>query len=137
MIDVCCAIIRNKTEILAVQRGPESSHPWQWEFPGGKIHPDETAEQAIIREIQEELVVQIAVGPQLTPVEFDYGKKQIRLIPFLCKIVSGEINLTEHMDKRWISSNEWELLNWSGADRELIMQNHEKLVRLINGKTNR
>ena len=97
MIDVCCAIILKESKILAVQRGPGSSHPWLWEFPGGKIHPDESAENCIIREIEEELKVRIEVLYSLSSVDFDYGSKQIRLFPFVCRILSGEIFLTEHM----------------------------------------
>ena len=59
MIEVSCAIIIKDSKILAVQRGPESSHPWKWEFPGGKIHPGETAAECVIREIEEELQLRI------------------------------------------------------------------------------
>lgn len=130
MIDVCCAIIMKGQKILAVQRGPKSSHPWQWEFPGGKIHPDETVGECIVREIEEELNIRIEVLDQLFPVGFDYGSKQICLIPFVCKIVSGEIMLTEHIAKRWFDFAEWETFDWSGADRELIYKNQEKLKTL-------
>ena len=97
MIEVCCAIILKESKILAVQREPESRHPWKWEFPGGKINAGESAEESIIREIEEELTVRIEVLNQLVPVEFDYGLKQIHLIPFFSKITSGEIKLTEHI----------------------------------------
>jgi len=131
MTDVCCAIIVNGNLMLAVQRGPESSQPLQWEFPGGKIKSAENAEQCIIREIQEELSVQIGELAQLEPIEFDYGTKQIRLIPFLCKISSGEIFLTEHISMRWFSFKEWEEIDWAAADRELILKNQESLKLLF------
>jgi len=131
MIDVCCAIILNGSKILAVQRGPESSHPLKWEFPGGKIHPDETDAQCIVREIEEELTIRIEVLNFLLPIEFDYGTKQIYLIPFVCKIVSGEIILIEHIAKRWFDFDEWETIDWSEADRELIIRNQESLGLLI------
>lgn len=136
MIEVCCAIIVKDSRILAAQRGPESSHPMEWEFPGGKIYPDETAEQCIVREIGEELTVGIEVLTHLVPIEFDYGTKQIRLIPFVCRIVSGEINLTEHVNQRWLNPDELISLNWSDADRELIRINQEslKLITLEFGK---
>lgn len=133
MIEVCCAIILNKSKILAVQRGPESSHPWKWEFPGGKINSDETAEQCVVREISEELTIMITVLTQLVPVEFDYGSKQIRLIPFICKIISGEIILTEHVDQRWLNFDECITLEWSGADKELILKNQERLQSMLLG----
>jgi len=134
MIDVCCAIILKESKILAVQRGPGSSHPWLWEFPGGKIHPDESAENCIIREIEEELKVRIEVLYSLSSVDFDYGSKQIRLFPFVCRILSGEIFLTEHMAKYWFNFDEWQTIDWSGADRKLILQNQESIRLLLQKK---
>lgn len=131
MTEVCCAIIRQKNKLLAVQRGPTNSHPFQWEFPGGKIDPDETAEHCIVREILEELNVEIEILSKLNAVEFDYGTKQINLIPFVCRIISGEIKLTEHQSMQWISLNDWEFLNWSEADQQLIMENLKELKELI------
>lgn len=131
MIEVSCAIIIRDTKILAVQRGPESSHPWKWEFPGGKIHRDETAAQCVIREIDEELKFRIEVLSQLETIEFDYGIKQIRLIPFICKIISGEIILTEHVAKCWFDLDQWQTIDWSGADRELILKNQESIMTVI------
>ena len=135
MIDVCCAFILKESKIIAVQRGPESSNPWKWEFPGGKINAGETAEQSIIREIEEELTIRIEILNQLVSVEFDYGSKQICLIPFVCKITSGEINLTEHIDQQWHSFDELKSTDWSGADRELILKNQESLKLLFPENT--
>lgn len=129
MIEVSCAIIIKDSKILAVQRGSESSHPWKWEFPGGKIHHDETAAQCVIREIEEELRLRIEVLGQLEFVEFDYGTKQIRLIPFICKIISGEIILTEHVAKCWFDLDQWQTIDWSGADQELILKNQENIKK--------
>ncbi len=134
MIQVCCAIIRKDSLILAVQRGPVSSHPWKWEFPGGKIELGETAKQCILREVSEELTINVEVLMQLEAVEFDYGSKQIRLIPFVCEIVSGEIILTEHQTHVWFNFGEWETMDWSGADRELIQRNLERLKMWTSGK---
>ena len=127
MIEVSCAIIIADSKILAVQRGPESSHPFKWEFPGGKIHSEETAAQCVVREIEEELMLRIEVLFRLESVEFDYGTKQIRLIPFICKITSGEVMLTEHVAKCWFNLDEWQTIDWSGADRELILKNQESI----------
>jgi len=122
MIQVCCAIIRNGAKMLAVQRGPGSSHPWQWEFAGGKMLPDETAEVCIIREIEEELMIRIDIIGQL--------------IPYICKVITGEILLTEHVAQRWIGLDEWETIEWSGADRKLIQQNQKHLNTLLCGDRN-
>lgn len=131
MVEVCCAIIQDKHTFLAVQRGPESSHPFQWEFPGGKIDPDESAEQCIIREIQEELNIEIEVLAKLNAVEFDYGTKQIHLIPFVCKIISGEIRLTEHLNLQWFTLNDCKIIDWAKADQQLILANLEELKKLL------
>ena len=117
--------------LLAVQRGPESSHPWQWEFAGGKIHPDETAQECIVRECIEELCVRIEIIAQLESVEFDYSSKQTRLIPFVCKISSGEITLTEHSAQHWFSIDQWKAIDWLGADHELIIKNQESLRQIL------
>lgn len=131
MIVVCCAIILNDKKILAVQRGPESSHPMKWEFPGGKILLGETTQQCIVREIHEELSVQIGEITQLESIDFDYGTKQICLIPFVCKISSGKIFLTEHVSTRWFGFDQWETIDWADADRELIQKNQEPLKLLL------
>ena len=130
MIQVCCALIVKDSKLLAVQRRPGSSHPWLWEFPGGKIQSGESAEQCIIREIEEELKVRIEILHSMIPVDFDYGNKQIRLIPFICRISSGDITLTEHIAQQWFVFDSWETIDWSGADRELIARN-EKSIRLL------
>lgn len=131
MIEVCCALIVKDSKLLAVQRGPQSSHPMQWEFPGGKIQTGESAEQCIIREIEEELNVGIEIIQMMSAVEFDYGNKQIRLIPFVCRISSGEIRLNEHIAKNWFGFDEWEMIDWSGADRELIIRNKKSISLLM------
>lgn len=135
MIDVCCAIILNNSKILAVQHGPESSHPWKWEFPGGKVHLGETAVQCIIREIDEELRVRVNVLTPLDPIEFDCNTIQIRLIPFICKIVSGDIVLTEHINDNWFDLKDWQSIDWLDADRELILKNQENIQLWMNRDT--
>lgn len=127
MIEVSCAIIIKGSKILVVQCGPKSSHPLKWEFPGGKIQAGETAEQCVVREIEEELRVRIDVLTRLEYVEFDYGPKQIRLVSFVCKITSGELILTEHIAKHWFNLNEWQTIDWSGADYELILKNQKRI----------
>jgi len=131
MIEVTCAIILWGSKFLTVQRGPESNHPWKWEFPGGKIKPEETAVACVIREIKEELDVQVEVVSQLDYIDYSYDTKQIRLIPFVCKIVSGEIVLTEHVGKLWFVLDEWEMIDWLEADREIILKNQKKLKDII------
>ena len=131
MIEVSCAIIVRNAQMLAVQRGPESSHPLKWEFPGGKIQDGETAEECIIREIEEELTIGIDLVAQLDAVEFDYGTKQIKLIPFVCRIKNGQIALTEHVDKCWINPDNWQSLDWAAADYELILKNLNRITMFV------
>ncbi len=142
MIEVSCAIIINDLTILAVQRGEGSSNPLKWEFPGGKIHWGETAEQCVVREIEEELRVRVDVISQLEHVEFDYGTRHIRLIPFICKITSGELFLIEHVAKCWFGLDEWQTIDWSGADRELILKNQNGIktgikIEMNSGNTSK
>lgn len=123
MIDVTCALIIHENKVLAVQRGPETDHPFQWEFPGGKIRDNESAEESIRREIREELSVEIEIFEKLKPIEYDYGIKIIRLIPFICSIKKGSLFLTEHIAQQWVLPGNAEELNWSEADRKLIQEN--------------
>jgi 8-oxo-dGTP diphosphatase len=117
MIDVTCAIIRNEDdEILVVQRGEKSDHPLKWEFPGGKIDPGETAEECIIREIREELSLEIVICKRLETVSHDYGIKKINLIPFICDTLDEFPVLSEHIAFKWISPVHLTEIDFSGAD---------------------
>ncbi len=130
MIKVTCGIIIVDSKILAVQHGPNSSLPMKWEFPGGKMKRDETAEQCIIRELQEELLIYIEPKSKLNSVEFEYPGRQIELIPFVCSIISGELTLTEHIAEKWFYLDEWQSFDWAEADRKLIMENYEQLTQI-------
>lgn len=131
MIEVCCAIIRKGECLLAVQKGPESSMPMKWEFPGGKINKEETPEACIIREIGEELCVDLVILQRLKSVEFHYPEKSILLVPFLCEISSRQLTLTEHIDIKWFMLPEWRGINWAAADQELILKNLDLLQNLL------
>jgi 8-oxo-dGTP diphosphatase len=134
MLDVCCAIIINGSEILAVQRDMRSQHSLKWEFPGGKINIGETAGQCIVREIREELCITIQIlNHQLDLIEHDYGNFQIRLIPFLCEITSGEIKLTEHIEMKWLGIEDLGKMDWAEADRKLIEKNRQNLKIISQG----
>jgi 8-oxo-dGTP diphosphatase len=132
MIAVACAICVENAKVMVVQRGHESNHPLKWEFPGGKINPFETEEECIVREIDEELELQIQVISPLQPVEYDYGNIQIRLIPLICKITSGTVKLTEHHDLKWVTFDELKLLDWCEADALLVNKNREKIKLILS-----
>ena len=117
MINVTCAIIRNdENKILVVRHGGQSDHPYKWEFPGGKVENGESEEDCIIREIREELDIDIVICSKLTAVEHNYGKKEIRLIPFVCDTLDDAPVLTEHSDFKWIDLFELKEMDFSEAD---------------------
>jgi 8-oxo-dGTP diphosphatase len=123
MIDVCCAIIRNvENEVLVVQNGEQDDHAFKWEFPGGKLKEGESREECIIREIQEELLMDIVICGRLDPVIHDYGHRKIRLFPFVCDTLDELPVLTEHIDFRWCIREELGLLDFSGADLHVLEQ---------------
>jgi len=117
MIDVSCAIIRNEDSlILVVQRGPETDHPFKWEFPGGKVDQGETPEDSVIREVSEELDMDIVIVGTLGSVEYDYGQKLIRLIPFVCDTLQEKPVLSEHNDWKWVNQKELLFMDLAEAD---------------------
>jgi 8-oxo-dGTP diphosphatase len=117
MLKVTCAIIRNEEdEILVVQRGEATDHPFKWEFPGGKLAPGETEEECIIREIDEELSMEIVICGKLPEVNHDYGHKQITLIPFICDTLDEMPFLNEHAAFRWINEKDLMSVDFSEAD---------------------
>ena len=117
MITVTCAVIRNEeNEVLVVQRGEFTEHPLKWEFPGGKLIKGETEEECIIREIDEELSLDIVICGKLSDVVYDYGHKKIRLIPFICDTLDELPFLSEHADFRWLPAADLMSADYSEAD---------------------
>ncbi len=117
MINVTCAIIRNEeNEILVVQRGEKTDHPFKWEFPGGKLKENETEEECIIREVREELSLEIVICKRLSVTEYDYGFKKIRLIPFVCDTLDELPFLSEHVAFKWLDPPELKNIDLSEAD---------------------
>jgi 8-oxo-dGTP diphosphatase len=117
MITVTCAIIRNEeNEVLVVQRGEATDHPFKWEFPGGKITKGETEEECILREVKEELSMEVVIFSKLPAVKYDYGHKQIKLIPFICDTLDELPFLSEHLAYKWIMAKDLKLVDFSEAD---------------------
>jgi 8-oxo-dGTP diphosphatase len=117
MISVTCAIIRNEeNEVLVVQRGIDTDHPLKWEFPGGKLAQGESEEECIIREVREELSMDIVICGRLPEVEYDYEIKQIRLIPFICDTLDELPFLSEHNAYKWLHSSGLFTVDFSEAD---------------------
>jgi len=121
MIEVTCAIIEHNNKVLITQRSEKMALPLKWEFPGGKIEKNETAEACLIREILEELDINIKIKKQLNSNTHEYSEtKIIKLIPFICQLVSGEIKLTEHANFLWLSKGELVNLDWAEADIPIL-----------------
>lgn len=121
MIDVTCALIKGHNgTILVTQRSSTMRLPLKWEFPGGKVEPGETEENCLIREIAEELGIQVQILQRLKPHIHNDGKSVIRLIPFECTIIEGEICLTEHAQYLWLRATQLETLDWAEADLPIV-----------------
>lgn len=118
-IEVVAAIIRREGEVFATQRGYGDWKDW-WEFPGGKMEPGETPEEALKREICEELSTEISVDEFLCTVEYDYPKFHLTMHCFLCSLQTEAMHLNEHEASRWLKKDELESVNWLPADRIVI-----------------
>lgn len=116
IIKVTCAIIENKGKILAAQRSEKMGLPLKWEFPGGKIEPGENAEDCIVREIMEELDIEVSVKNSLPEHVHNYGTKCIMLIPFICNIKDGKLKCKEHKQVIWDEPQKLSSLDWADAD---------------------
>lgn len=127
-VEVVAAIIKHKNTILCVQRGENkfSYISKKYEFPGGKIEEGETKEQAILREIQEELHMNISIDEELITVEHEYPDFYLTMHGFLCSCDEPVVTLTEHINYQWLSNSELDELDWAAADIPIVN-------RLIDG----
>lgn len=119
-INVVAAIIHDiQRRIFATQRGYGEWKDW-WEFPGGKIEDGETPEEALKREIREELAAEIEVRQLFTTVEYDYPKFHLTMHCYLCTLLSTTPQLLEHQDARWLAIEELNSVKWLPADKDVI-----------------
>lgn len=123
-IEVVAGVICRKdnlgvTEFLATQRG-YGDYKGFWEFPGGKTEPGETPEQALGRELKEELAIDVEVGEFITTVEHDYPGRHITMHCYFCEIVGGEPTLLEHESARWLKVPELRSVEWLPADIAVV-----------------
>ena len=114
-IEVVAAVIRKEDKIFATQRGYGEWQDW-WEFPGGKMEPGETPEEALKREIHEELSTEISVDAFLCTVEYGYPKFHLTMHCYLCSLLSEALHLNEHEAARWLSMDELNSVKWLPAD---------------------
>ena len=118
-VEVVAAIIRRDGLVYATQRGYGEWKDW-WEFPGGKVEPGESCEEALIREIREELTVEIKVEQLLCTVEYDYPTFHLIMHCYLCELASGHLTLLEHEAARWLSQQELDTVEWLPADKVVV-----------------
>lgn len=118
-IKVVAAIITHEEKILATQRG-YGEFKGGWEFPGGKIEPGETSQGALVREIREELEMEIEVGDFVETVEYDYPQFHLSMDCFFCTIKSGNLVLKEHEAAKWLRKEELDTVEWLPADEGLV-----------------
>ncbi len=128
MIEVAAGLILDEAGRLLACRRPEGKHlGGKWEFPGGKVEDGESPAGALVRELEEELGVAVDIGQALTPVVWDYGRGPIRLHPFVCRIVAGELHPHEHEEIRWCEKDDLGELDWAAADVPVL----EEWSRLV------
>ena len=122
-IPVVCAIIEQDDQVLCALRSERMSLAGKWEFPGGKLELNELPEEALIREIKEELNISIKIIEALPISEYSYvPEKVIRLIPFKCVIQNNETPVaTEHAELRWVKKEDLQKLNWAEADVPIVL----------------
>lgn len=118
-IKVVAAVIRKGNYVFATQRGYGEYKDW-WEFPGGKIEEGETPENALVREIKEELDSDIAVGTLLTTVEHDYPSFHLSMDCYWCNVKSGKLTLLEHEAAKWLPLDDLWQVNWLPADVKVV-----------------
>ncbi len=119
-INVVGAVIVRDGKILCAQRGEGKSLAGFWEFPGGKIEVHETAREALHREIEEELLCEVEVADEICASSYDYDFGTVTLTSFICHLLSGTPQLTEHQAIRWLAPSEISGLDWAPADREAV-----------------
>lgn len=132
-VRVAAAIIRKDNQIFATRRG-YGTFRGGWEFPGGKIEEGETPQQALVREIREELNTQVRVGELVDTVEYDYPEFHLSMDCFWCEIVQGDLELKEHEAARWLTKEELFSVDWLPADIELIGKLKEMNFKLSDEK---
>ena len=120
-IEVVAAVLVRGGRIFATQRGYGDFKDF-WEFPGGKIEAGESREDALKREIKEELDAEISVDSFLQTVEYDYPKFHLILHCFLCSLKTKKVHLLEHESSKWLSADELDSVNWLPADNSVIQQ---------------
>ncbi|MBP2001381.1 8-oxo-dGTP diphosphatase [Paenibacillus shirakamiensis] len=122
MIKVVGAVIVHEDKILCAQRGVNQSLPLKWEFPGGKIEDGETPQEALQREINEEMNCQVEIGNYVEDTTYEYDFGIVHLTTYYCRLIEGTPTLTEHAAIKWLSRAELNTLDWAPADIPAIQK---------------
>jgi len=117
---VACAIIIDKGQFFVCQRPASKSLPYKWEFPGGKIEVFETKEECLLRELKEELCLDVKIIQSMGEFQHDYGSFAVTLFPFLCTIEFGAPVLTEHLAYKWVTCEQAWDLDLADADKPVL-----------------
>ncbi|WP_392486898.1 (deoxy)nucleoside triphosphate pyrophosphohydrolase [Haloimpatiens sp. FM7315] len=120
-IEVVAAVIKKQDKIFVTKRG-YGEFLNMWEFPGGKIEKGETREQALKREIKEELELDINVDKFLTTIDYDYSNFHLTMHCFMCTVNGGKLHLNAHNEVKWITLEEKDKLNWVPADIKVLKE---------------
>lgn len=126
-IDVVGAVVVRDDRVLAAQRGPSMALAGHWEFPGGKIEAGESPQQALARELREELLCEIKVGERIETTSHHYDFGTVTLTTFFAMLHSGEPQATEHSELRWIPVTDLRNVRWAPADLAAV----EHVIRLL------
>ena len=119
-IEVAAAVFLQDDTVFAAQRKDYGPLAKRWEFPGGKLEKGESGEDAIIREIKEELGVAIQVKRLLLTIEHQYADFSLTMHGYLCEIIQGSLELREHLDSKWLAKAELYSVSWAEADLPLV-----------------
>jgi len=117
---VVCAVLAENGRLLAAKRGPGGRHGGLWELPGGKLEPGETAEAALIRELREELGLEVEPIGTWEPVRHDEPGFSLELIPVLCRRKAGVLRAVEHAETGWFAADQLDALDWCPADVPIV-----------------
>ncbi|MDD6213285.1 MAG: (deoxy)nucleoside triphosphate pyrophosphohydrolase [Clostridiales bacterium] len=131
-IRVVAAVIRDGNQIFATARG-YGEYQGLWEFPGGKMEPGETPQEALVREIKEELATEISVGELIDTIEYDYPSFHLSMDCFWCKLIRGNLELLEAADAKWLTGETLHSVPWLPADLDLIDKIGEQLSSFNQG----